>query len=61
VSQGVEGHSDVEVILELADEFQHLQRIETEIGQQFARPNRLDRTATDTLENLDEIALDPFS
>jgi len=44
VGERVERHGDVEVILQLADEFQYLERVETEVGQQLALGPGIDRT-----------------
>jgi len=41
------------MIFQLADELEHLQRIEAEIGEQFAVERRVDGAAADTLEDVD--------
>ena len=59
VGQRVQRNGDVEVIFQLADEFQDLERVETEVGEQLALGPGIDRTAAETLENLDGVAFEP--
>ena len=60
MGQGVQRHGDVEMILQLADEFQYLQRVEAEVGQELAGGSRVDRTPADALEDFDDVAFDAF-
>ena len=55
VCQGVQRHSDIEVIFQLSDELQHLQGIQTKVRQQFARCGRLDRPSADALQDVDDV------
>lgn len=48
------------MIFQLPYEFQDLERVETEVGEQLALGPRLDRTAAETLENLDRVAFEPI-
>jgi hypothetical protein len=48
------------MILELAHQLEHLQRVEAEVGQELARRRRLDRAAADAFENLDRVLLEPI-
>jgi hypothetical protein len=59
VGQRVQRHGDVELIFQLADEFQDLERVETEVGEQFALGPGIDRTPAEALENLDGVAFEP--
>ena len=47
------------MIFQLAYEFQDLERVETEVGQQLTLGLGLDRATTETLENLDGVAFEP--
>jgi choline kinase len=58
VRQRVERDSDVEMVFELADEFEHLQRVEAEIGEQFAAGRRINLAPAQALQNLDDFELD---
>jgi hypothetical protein len=58
MGQVVERNGDVESILELADEFQHLQRVKPEIGEELAVGAWFDRTPTQALQNLGDVADD---
>jgi hypothetical protein len=58
VSQRVQRHGNVEVVFQLSHQFQHLQRVEAQIGKQFARAGRLDRPPADSLQNFDDVAFD---
>jgi hypothetical protein len=59
VGQRVQRNGDVEVIFQLADELQDLERVETEVGEQLALRQGIDRPAAETLENLDGVAFEP--
>ena len=58
MSQGIQRHRDVEVVFQLSHQFQHLQRVEAEVRQQFARAGGLDGPPADALENFDDVAFD---
>ena len=58
VSQSVERHRNIEVIFELADQLEHLQRVEPQIGEQLAGSGRLNRPPADALQNFDDVAFD---
>ena len=60
VRQSIQGHGNVEMIFELTDELEDLQRIESEIGEQCARETRLDRLSTQPLEDVDGVAFEPI-
>lgn len=47
------------MIFQLAHELEHLERVETEVGQQFALGSGIDWTPAETLENLDGVAFEP--
>ena len=47
------------MIFQLADELQDLERVETEVSEQLALGAGIDRTAAETLENLDGVAFEP--
>jgi len=47
------------MIFQLADELQDLKRVETEVSEQLALGAGIDRTAAQTLENLDGVAFEP--
>jgi hypothetical protein len=48
------------MVLELAHQFQHLEGIKPQIGEQLAVERRLDRAAADALEDLDCVAFEPI-
>ena len=58
VREVVQRHGNFEVILELAHQLEHLQRVEAEVGQKLARWRRLDRAPADAFENLDGVLLE---
>ncbi len=60
VRQGVQWNRDVEVIFKLADQLQHLKRIEAEIGQKLAPWFGVDRTPAQTLQDFDSLAFEPI-
>jgi len=47
------------MIFQLADELQDLERVKTEVSEQLALGAGIDRTAAETLENLDGVAFEP--
>ena len=59
VGQVVQRHGNVEMIFQFAHEFENLERVESQVGQQLALERRLDRTPADALENLDGVLLEP--
>jgi hypothetical protein len=59
VGQRVQRNGDVELIFQLAYQFQDLERVETEVCEQFALGAGIDRTAAETLENFDGVAFEP--
>ena len=58
--QSIQGHGNVEMIFELPDELEDLERIEPEIGEQGARESRLDRLSAQPLEDVDGVAFEPI-
>jgi hypothetical protein len=60
VRQSIQGHGNVEVIFELANELEDLERVESEIGKQRARKSRLDRLSAQPLEDVDGVAFEPI-
>ena len=56
--QSIQGHGNVEMIFELSDELQDLQRVESQIGEQRARERRLDRLSAQPLEDVDGLAFE---
>jgi hypothetical protein len=61
MGQGVQRHGDIEMVFQLSHQFKHLQRVEAEVGEQFARAGRLDRPAADALQDFDDVVLDGLS
>src|SRR5580765_6158581 len=59
VRESVQRDGNAEVILELADELQDLQRIEAEVRKQLMLERRVNRTAAQTLENLKSVTFEP--
>ena len=59
MGQGVERHGDAEVIFELSNQFQDLQRIEAEVGEQFAGRTRIDGVVAEPLEDFQRVAFEP--
>ena len=53
----VQRHGDVEMIFQLADQLQHLQRVEAEIAQQLVVERRLNRPPADVLQDVDGLEL----
>ena len=47
---------DVEMVFELTDQLQDLERVEAEIGHQFLVGCGFDRAATEALEDFDRVA-----
>lgn len=60
MSECVQRDGNIEVIFELADELQDLQRVESKIGKQLARGPGVDRPAADALQDFDNAPLDCF-
>ena len=56
----VQRHRDFEVILELADQFKNLERIEAEVGEQLALRGGLDRPSADAFEDVNRVLLEPI-
>src|SRR5262249_14745817 len=54
----VQRNRNVEAILELGDHFEHLERIEAEIGHAIAGEGRLDGPPADVLQHVDPPYLD---
>jgi hypothetical protein len=48
------------MFLELADELEHLQRVEPEVREQFTVERGLYRTPADALEDLDSVLFEPI-
>ena len=59
-TQIVERHGDIEVILQLTHDLEHLQRVEPKVGEQLALQRRLDRTPADAFEDVDGVVLEPI-
>ena len=60
MGQVVQRHGDVEVLLQLAYQFKHLERVEAEIAEQLVVERRLDRAAADVLQDFDGFAFEPI-
>ena len=58
VRQGIERDRDPEAVFEFADEFENLQRVEAQVGQEFAVRRGVDRPAAETLEHLKRLAFE---
>src|SRR5436309_10281450 len=50
----VGGDRDVESSFELCNDFKHLQRVESKVGDEIARQRRLDRTSADILQDFED-------
>ena len=59
MGQVVQRHGDVEVLLQLADQFKYLERVEAEIAEQLVLDPRLDGTAADVLQDFDGFTFEP--
>src|ERR1700694_3243173 len=49
----IQRYVNVESILELRDNFEHLQRVEAEVGNEIAVERRLDRPAANAFEDVE--------
>jgi hypothetical protein len=58
VGEGVQRYRDAEVVFELANELEHLQRVEAEVGEQFAVRLRIDRMATEAPDDVQGVAFE---
>jgi hypothetical protein len=58
VRQVVEGNGNVEPVLQLADEFQYLQGIESKIRQQLALGHGLHGPAAQLFDELDDVVFE---
>jgi hypothetical protein len=58
VGQGVQRHGNIEMVFQLSHQFKYLQRVEAEVGQQFACAGGLDRPSADALQDFDDVVLD---
>ena len=58
--QRIQRDSDVEVVFELTDKLEHLQRIEPEVGKQLTIQRRFDGTPAQTLEGRDRVSFEPI-
>lgn len=60
VREVVERHGDVEVVLELAHQLEHEQRVVAEVRHQFAVGSGIDRLAAQSLQDVERVGGDPI-
>ena len=60
VIQIVERHRNLEVVFQFSHQFKNLERIEPQIGKQFALRSRLDRPPADALEDVNRVLFEPI-
>jgi len=53
----VQRHGNPEVVFEFAHQLEHLQGVESEIGEQLIIERRLDRTSADAFEDVNRLVL----
>lgn len=54
----VQRNGNLESIFELRDQFEHLERIEAEVGHQIVLERRLDRPPADMFQDVDDPCFD---